>query len=170
MNHGLYVISVYLHILAGMLWVGGMLFLVLVLMPSLRRLADPRLRGRLIRETGIRFRLVGWSCLVVLGLTGYINLTSRGFGWAILAQPSFWVNGYGRILAWKLSLVMLILVISGTHDFVIGPRAGRARRESPGSWEERRLRLMAVWFGRLNLLLSVIVVALGVMLTRGIPW
>ncbi len=170
MNHAVYVFSVFLHIVAAVAWIGGMIFLVFVLMPALRRLSDRGLRARLIRETGVRFRLVGWSCLLVLVITGYVNLASRGMGWDVLSEPAFWQAGFGATLAWKLSLVAVILVISASHDFIVGPRAGRARREVPGSWEERRWRLVAIWFGRMNLLLAVIVVALGVMLARGVPW
>ncbi len=168
--HSLYVWSVVVHILAAMMWVGGMLFLVLVLMPALRLIEDDRLRAKLIRVTGMRFRLVGWACLAVLLVTGYVNLAARGLGGEILATPEFWATGYGRTLGWKLLLFIAVLSLSATHDFMIGPRAGALQRRDPGGREAQRMRFMAVWFGRFNLLLSLIIVIVGVLLVRGVPW
>lgn len=170
MNHSVYVGSVALHILAAVMWVGGMLFLVFVLMPALRTIEDARLRAKLIRVTGIRFRLVGWACLSVLLVTGFLNLLARGVPPDMLADPAFWATGYGHTLGAKIVLFLVILSLSATHDLLIGPRANAAQRIDAGGGEAKQLRRMAIWFGRLNLVLSVIVVLLGVMLVRGVPW
>ena len=170
MNHGLYVGSVVVHIFAAMTWVGGLMFLVFVLVPSLRLIEDPRLRTKLIRVTGMRFRSVGWACLAVLLVTGYVNLAARGMGGESLVTPEFWATGYGRTLGWKLLFFIAVLSISATHDFIIGPRAGALQRRDPGGLEAQRMRFMATWFGRFNLLLSLVIVLLGVLLVRGVPW
>ncbi len=169
-HHSLYFWSVVVHILAAVMWVGGMLFLVFVLMPALKNMEDARLRAKLIRVTGIRFRSVGWACLAVLLVTGFLNLLARGVSPETLADPAFWTTGYGKTLGWKVLLFLVILSLSATHDFLIGPRAGQLQRRDAGGRETQRLRFMATWFGRLNLVLSIIVVLLGVMLVRGVPW
>ncbi|HEU4437873.1 MAG TPA: DUF4149 domain-containing protein, partial [Methylomirabilota bacterium] len=56
----------WLHVLAAITWIGGMLFIALVLVPITRRLEDPALRTRLVHEIGLRFRAVGWIALGVL--------------------------------------------------------------------------------------------------------
>lgn len=170
MTHGWYVVSVWLHIVAATLWVGGMLFLVLVVVPALKTLPDRRLAVLLIRETGRRFRTVGWAALGVLTATGITNLLARGVGWTLLTSAGFWKTPFGSVLAFKLGTVLAILALSATHDFLIGPRASEALRVNPEDPAALRLRALATWFGRFNLLLALVVVACGVMLVRGRPW
>lgn len=187
----LYVVSVWLHIVAAALWVGGMLFLVLVLMPALRKEERPERVAALVQAVGRRFRTVGWGALLLLLVTGAANVGLRGIGWAELAGPAFWEGTFGRVLAVKLALVGLTLALSLVHDVVLGPRATAASRaqgaggvreggaggrdlgQEEGRRDEleraRRLRRQATWIGRLNLLIALVIVALGVMLVRGTP-
>lgn len=88
MKHALYLFSVWVHILAATVWIGGMLFLVLVIVPWLRRggRADPAL---FLRETGERFRNVGWTCFGLLLVTGTFTFGSA----ASVCRTSFVPNG-----------------------------------------------------------------------------
>ena len=45
----------WVHVLAAMTWVGGMLFIALVLVPTARTLGDSTIRTGLIRNSGRRF-------------------------------------------------------------------------------------------------------------------
>jgi uncharacterized membrane protein len=45
----------WVHVLSAITWVGGMLFIALVLVPTARALDDARLRTRLMQESGYRF-------------------------------------------------------------------------------------------------------------------
>jgi uncharacterized membrane protein len=137
----------WLHVLAAIIWIGGMLFIALVLVPVARRLEDPALRTRLIHQVGLRFRTVGWLALGVLGLTGLVNLWLAP---GLLHSPRF---------HWKLGLVGLALVLAALHDFVLGPRAGR-----PGAAPSTRLR--ASWIARINVLVVLVIVGLGLSLFR----
>jgi copper resistance protein D len=163
-------IAILLHILAAIVWIGGMVCLGAVLIPVLRQ---SRTAGgqytELIHRTGTRFRNVGWTCLAILVLTGVANLSRWGVGIERLTSSELWASPWGRILAVKLVLVAAALAMSGVHDFVVGPRATRTLRESPGSEKAGRLRRAAGWMGRTNLLIAVLVVALGIMLVRGLP-
>jgi copper resistance protein D len=163
-------IAILLHILAAVVWIGGMVFLGAVLIPALRsRRAAPAEYAELIHATGTRFRNVGWACLAILVVTGFINLGRWGVDHSRLANAELWASPWGRILALKLLLVAAALTLSGVHDFVVGPRATRALRASPGAEDARRLRRAAGWMGRSNLLVAVLIVALAVMLVRGVP-
>ncbi|MCS6925356.1 MAG: DUF4149 domain-containing protein [Candidatus Binatia bacterium] len=158
--------SVWLHILAAVVWVGGMVFLAAVLVPLSRTLVPREVATLLIQQTGVRFRWIGWACLVLLLLSGVFNLTYRGFDWTWSA----WQSPFGQVLTVKLLLVAGILCLSVLHDFVIGPRATALGQTSPASPHALQLRRQASWLGRLNLLLSLVVLALGVVLVRGWFW
>jgi uncharacterized membrane protein len=137
----------WLHVLAAITWIGGMLFIALVLVPITRRLEDPALRTRLVHDIGLRFRTVGWIALGVLLATGLGNLWMHP---TLLASPRF---------HWKVGLVILALILSAFHDFVLGPRAG-----APGADPSARVR--ASWMARLNVLVVLVIVALGLSLVR----
>jgi type IV secretory pathway VirB2 component (pilin) len=81
----------------------------------------------------------------------------------------FWQGSFGRTLAVKLVVVAGILLISGFHDFSLGPRASMAWESDPASAATLRLRRRAVQLGRVNLLLALVAIALGIMLVRGTP-
>lgn len=167
--HTFQFIALLLHILAAVVWIGGAIFLASVLVPVLR---DPALRPHavgLIRRAGVRFRNIGWACFLILIVTGAINLGRWGVDWERFTSGALWSSTWGGILAVKLVLVAVVILMSGVHDFFVGPRASAALRESPGSLRARRLRRLAAWMGRLDVLLGVVIVALAIMLTRGPP-
>ena len=82
----LYLFSVWLHILAATVWVGGMAFFMLVLVPLARSPAVGKNAGALLHWIGVRFRAVGWASLAVLVVTGSFNLYARGVRWADAGQ------------------------------------------------------------------------------------
>jgi uncharacterized membrane protein len=162
----LYFASVTLHVLAAMLWLGGMFFLGVVGAPALRRIEPPEVRQRLFYSLGVRFRAVGWWAIGLLLVTGVVNLRFRGWlAWdGVLGSSAFWATPTGHALAWKLAMVAVMLVVSAVHDFILGPRSGRAK---PGSPEALALRSRAAWAARLNALAGVILVIAAVRLARG---
>jgi putative copper resistance protein D len=137
----------WLHVVAAITWIGGMLFLALVLVPVARQLGDAALRARLFHLAGVRFRAVGWVAIGVLVLTGIGNL------WLfpqLLKLPRFHL---------KLGLVLVALALSVVHDFVVGPRAGM-----PGA--APALRTRASWLARVNVAVVLVIVFLGLSLLR----
>ncbi len=165
----LYEISVWLHIVAATVWVGGMLFLVLVVVPWLRSGARAN-AGAFLRETGRRFRNVGWACFAVLLATGSFNLWMRGTRLPDLFRTEWLASSFGRTVLVKIGLFSLILLVSAFHDFAVGPRASAAIERDPRSPEARSLRLRASLLGRANAVLALVAIFVGVMLVRGTPW
>lgn len=163
----MYLLLVWLHIVSAIIWIGGMTFLALVLIPVTREKIYRHISADLIEKTGVRFRLIGWICLVLLIISGTANLYYRGIGWNKLASSQFWGGSFGYTLGIKLILVTIILMLGALHDFVIGPKATSLWRENSQSPQAQHWRRWASWFGRINLLLALTVLFLAVVLVRG---
>lgn len=160
----LYHLNVTIHVLAALLWLGGMLFLGVVGAPVLRKVEPPQLRAQLFQQLGMAFRRAGWISIAVLLVTGVINLYYRGLLNARFFSGEFWASRYGIALGVKLACVTVMLTLSAVHDFVHGPAAGRHR---PGSPEAARHRRQAAWMARINALVGIVLVFAAVRLARG---
>ena len=161
-----YYALVMVHVLAALLWLGGMFFLGVVGAPVLRGVEPPALRQRLFQQLGLRFRSVGWGAIAVLVATGLAMLYARGLlRWSgVLGSVAFWRTTFGVALAWKLVAVVTMIVASAVHDFVLGPEAGRA---PPGSARAIALRRRAALLARANAFVALVLVAAAVRLARG---
>ena len=162
----IYLLSVWIHIVAAAFWVGGALFIAALFVPVLRH---PEFRENGIsffRLIGNRFRNYAWLCFLILIITGLFNLQFRYSAHALL-NSEFWKSTLGYVLGLKLLGMICILLLSGVHDFYIGPRATEALRKNPGSEGAKTARKKASWIGRINLLLGLLMFALGIILVRG---
>jgi uncharacterized membrane protein len=161
-----YVLNVTLHVLAAMLWLGGMMFLGLVGAPVLRTVEPPALRQQLFQLLGLRFRAIGWWAIGVLVVTGVGNLHFRGWlRWeGVLGDGEFWRGAAGHALALKLGCVTVMLAVEAVHDFALGPMAGAAE---PGSPRALELRRRAAFLARFSAVVGVLVVIAAVRLARG---
>ena len=157
-------ISVYLHVLAAIFWLGGMFFLATVGAPVLRRVEPPTLRASLFRQLGARFRTAGWIAIAILVATGVTNLKFRGLlSTAVLGDAGFWRTPLGIALAIKLACVVLMIGLSALHDFWLGPAAGRLDPDTP---EAARLRRASSWVARVNALIGLVLLYAAVRLAR----
>lgn len=158
-------LSVSLHLLAALLWLGGMFFLAAVGAPVLRSVEPPSQRAELFAKLGERFRSWGWGAIAVLVATGIGNLHFRGvLSTTVLASADFWGSSFGRALAWKLSAVAVMIGVSAVHDFWLGPAAEPAGRVDARA---ERMRRAASWAARANAVVGVVVVLAAVRLARG---
>lgn len=160
-----YFTNVTIHLLAAMFWLGGMFFFAIVGAPALREVEPATLRADLFRRLGERFRTAGWIAIVVLVVTGTANLWFRGMlSVDVLGRAGFWATPFGQALGWKLSAVSAMLVVSGMHDFILGPAASR---HTAGTAEAERARRWAARLARANAVLGLVVVVVAVRLARG---
>ncbi|MFY9270908.1 MAG: DUF4149 domain-containing protein [Candidatus Manganitrophaceae bacterium] len=145
-------ILIWIHILAAMFWIGGMLFFSMVLVPSLLGLPSEQ-RTELISRIGQRFRKAGWISLGILLVTGLLQVYHLGL--PVFMEGWLWA---------KLSMVILMVSLTLLHDFVLGPRAVEISRANPGP---RSLRGTVRWLPRLNLVVGILVVLAAVYVARG---
>ena len=164
-----YEIAVWLHILAATIWVGGIAFLVLVVVPWLRE-TDRNLAATMLNAAGRRFRNIGWICFAVFLVTGSYSLWIRGVRLSSFMQPEWLSSAFGAAVVVKLVLFTLIVVVSLVHDFIVGPQATAAMQGDPRAPRTQQLRRSASLLGRVNALLAVVILFAAVVLVRGVPW
>ncbi len=133
----------WLHIVSASFWVGGMLFLSLVIVPFLR---DKPYKKDFFASAVQRFSFYG--TFLSLGL-----LLITGLGITFYIQ-----GGFRRTIYEKLFLFVVILIISLYHDLWAGPRA----------LQIERYRKIARYIGIVNLILSLIMVYMGVRIRMGL--
>lgn len=155
------VLLVWLHLLAAVAWIGGMLFLSVVLVPVLKREPFVSQKALLFRTIAWRFRAMVWCAIAILLFTGPLLLHQRGI---LITDPSEWP----KVLATKLGLVAILLFLTLTHDFIIGPLVGRIvqlPRESRTKFDHA-LVLWSPWLARFSLFLALAVLLMAVMFVR----
>jgi putative copper export protein len=149
-----YYISVWLHIVGASFWIGGMLFLPFVLLPGIKN--DPY-RKNLLMATGLKFRFYGYIVLAMMLITGLFNISLRGINFSF---DFFILTRYGQLVELKIILFVLMITISLMHDLIVGKKAIE-------QMENKNVKLIARWTGRLLLLISLIMAYIGVIISRG---
>ncbi len=163
----MYHLSVFIHIISAVFWIGGMLFTAAVLVPASRHqlLADKK--GQFFALVGTKFSRISWILFLILIITGITNLLARGYTFADLTTFSFWNSYFGSTLSIKLHLFGAVLILSGLHDFYAGPKAAELMDKEPESDRTRRMRKLSSWLGRINLLLGLGILYYALKLLRG---
>lgn len=162
----IYKLSAFIHILSAMFWIGGMLFTVAVLVPASRHRLFSARKGTFFRIIGEKFSRISWILFLVLVITGITSLLGKGYPAADLLEAAFWQTEYGNTLLIKLHLFALILIVSGLHDFWLGPKAAHLMDRKPESTVTLRYRKASSWAGRLNLGLGLGVLYFAITLIR----
>ncbi len=153
----------WVHLLAAMTWIGGQLFLVLVLLPVLRRTLPSAQRTLLVAQLGGRFAVVGWIALALLVVTGFLNGERRGVAWESLPAAQ---STYGQVLFAKLCLVAVVIALTFLHSQIFGPRLTRlatqaADNDPQAEAYRRRLARLSAIVSVINLLLNLVIVYLA---------
>ena len=108
----------WLHLLGVVAWIGGIAYILLVLMPAMPKIAL-RDRANFVPLTLRRFLRVVWIAVTVILVTGLC----RAFTIWPAGEASFWTTPLGRILGEKLGMVVLILGVVLSVTLRAVPRA-----------------------------------------------
>ena len=161
----MYQILVFLHLVAAVTWLGGMLFLVMVMVPLARRNAGEGVGS--LRVAAEKFLPVAWAAKFVLAGSGAY------LAWAYWnVRPETFFTGDTHFLSYlqmKTGVFVIVIILSLLHDFWLGPRMMDrldAARSSGSPPPRGPGRLFVQWAARINLLLVLWVVAFAVWMTR----
>ncbi len=151
-------VALFLHVISAIFWVGGMLFITLVVAPFLMSMPDPAERSKVYQFVGRKYRLLGWIAIIILLVTGPVLLHAMyGISMPDIFLTSLHSTPMGKTLSIKLTLVVIIVLSSFVHDFWLGPKARNSSKFS---------RIARI-FGRGNLLIALLIVIFAVILRAG---
>jgi len=148
----------WIHLLAAVTWIGGMAIISLVVAPVLASREPSSQRMELLRTIGERFSQVSWACIIVLLMTGILNLMHLAIPFDVL-----FTTRLGKLLIIKWSFVAGMIGLSIYHDFIAGPRLRFLSSQDP---VYARLAARMRWSGRLNLVLGLAVLFFALGLRR----
>ena len=143
-------ISLALHVLAAVIWVGGMFTIYVCLRPALSVLEQPSDRVKIAAATFAKFFSWVWLSIVVLFISGYLMLFTTQGGFAFAGLHVHIMQG----MAWVMVLLFAWLYWGAWKDL----RESVAAENWPqaGGNIARIRKIIAI-----NLPLGLIVVAIG---------
>jgi putative copper resistance protein D len=152
-----------IHLVGAIAFIGGTIFYLIVYRPAAVLLHQHPEEAPFTARIEQRFLAVRWLSIVALLLTGFFNLLYEGAS-ARLA------SAYGGVLMLKLFLVLVLIALTGIHDFILRgaggtPARGAARSlgaHSSGGQSATGRR----WLGMGILALALVIVLIAVTLSR----
>lgn len=97
-----------LHVLAIVLWIGGVAMATTVLLPALRRLPDPGQRIAMFRDIENRFGPQARLSILVAGLSGLYMLVRLDL-WDRFTSLHYWWM-HAMVLVWLIFAIMLFVI------------------------------------------------------------
>ena len=153
------------HLIAASIWVGGSIFIGIVLAPLLKTISDS-IEGRLsiMIRVGRKFNKIGVPSLIVLIVTGVYN--SVGF----IVKPSLILStSYGIVLLIKIILVIILIITFAIHVRLIRSEIERKIESKQLSGEFlQKLRSKIIMLGRLTVILSLAILLMAALLHSGV--
>lgn len=158
-----YTLSLLLHLVALALWLGGIVFFLIVFAPAVHEL-EPGMGIQTLNRGRIALEGVSWIGIGLLLVTGMANLLLRIQATGVPVSKYYMV-----ILSVKLFLFFAMLVHHCLQVFKYAPRIVSLTPQIPvgiSAWPEPLRSLWQKWFMllKINAALGPIVMLLGLML------
>ena len=120
MSWSFHALILWLHLLAAIIWLGGLVFQVLVVFSTLARAAPTGERLRFALSLEARFRVILWPAVGLVLFTGLVNLMNVWYATVVTAgsiSPTFI-----PLLSVKLGLVIGMIAVQAVQQLLIYPR------------------------------------------------
>jgi uncharacterized membrane protein len=130
------------HVFSVLIWIGGVAFVTLVLLPACRTMAAPRDQLELFERFEHRFAAIARWTVLLAGLSG-LWLTWRLGVWDRFADPRGWWWMHGMVAVWTAFALMLYVL----EPFVLQLVFARLAERDPVGLMTRIQRLHGVLLG-----------------------
>jgi putative copper resistance protein D len=158
-------ILMWAHLVSASIWVGGSIFIGIVLAPLLKTISESvEERIAIMIRVGRKFNKIAIPSLAILIATGLYNSSN------ILSRPQFlFSTNYGIILVIKIILVISLLVMFAIHVRIIRTEIEK-KIESKEMLPEivQKLRSKIISLGRIMVFVSIAILLMAALLRSGI--
>lgn len=118
-----------LHVIAVVLWIGGVAMVTTVLLPAVRRLRRPEERVEFFERIESRFAVQARITTLIAGLSGFYLVHALG-AWSRFGAAEFWWM-HAMVAVWALfTLMLFVLEPLWLHRWFLA----RARRDPEGTF------------------------------------
>lgn len=154
-------LAYWMHMLATVLWIGGLAVLSLIVIPAARKTVPAEAYSAFLGQVQNRLQSIGWFSLAVLVVTGMFQMSSSPYYDGFLAIQNTW----SWAILIKHLVIGLMVLFSGYVTWGITPALRRlallqAAGKSIDSARLAQLHAQEVLLLRLNLVVSIVVLAL----------
>jgi uncharacterized membrane protein len=104
------------HVVAVVLWIGGVAMETMVILPALRSLDSDEARGRMFMEIERRFAPQARVTTLLVGATGFYMLHALD-GWSRYAHLEYWWVHTMTLIWFLFTLVLFVLEPWFLHDW-----------------------------------------------------
>ena len=153
------------HLISASIWVGGSLFIGVVLAPLLKTMAESiEERLAIMIRVGRKFNKIAVPSLGILIASGLYN------SYNILNKPDMlFSTNYGIILTIKIILVIALLATFAAHTRIIRSEIEKKIETKQMSQETvQKLRSKIISLGRIIVFISVAILLMAAMLDAGV--
>jgi uncharacterized membrane protein len=124
-KYGWFVVARVLHVLAIVIWIGGIAAVTTVMFPAMRKIDSTEKKVWLFEQVERNFRPQASIAWFVVGLTGLYMLGYVG-AWEHFVEPQYWWT-YAMVGLWVIFGLMLFVI----EPLVVGPRIRRSLTTEP---------------------------------------
>jgi uncharacterized membrane protein len=149
-------IAYWLHMLATVLWIGGLTALSIIVLPAAKKVLDPKDFANLLATMQKRIDPLGWFSVIVLLASGMLQMSSSANYEGFLKIQGMWASA----ILIKHILFAVMVFISGTITWGLLPALRRAALLQSHGKDDHALHSLQnreTFLLRLNLFLGVLV-------------
>jgi uncharacterized membrane protein len=147
------------HMLATVLWIGGLTVLLFVVLPLVNRTLPAENRAVLLEQIQRRFDPISWGCLLLLVATGLFQMSANPNYQGFLAINNRWAAAI--LIKHLLFGVMIIVNAVLTWGVLPGlKRVALKRQKGIEAPEDASLRRRELFLLRLNFVLGVLILGM----------
>ena len=158
-------IITWIHLVSAAVWVGGSLFIGVVLAPILKKMSMPlEERLQIMIKVGRRFNRIAVPSLIILIATGLYS------SYPLLSNPGILLStSYGSYLVIKILLVIALIIAFAVHVRIIRKDVEEKIISKQMSEEQiQKLRKKIIILGEVTVVISVAILFFAAVLDAGV--